>query len=136
VADPFTARYVWHRPSELSIVRMRAAARHLAGEHDFTSFCRHPGPGKPTVRDLERISITREASLVTLRFRANAFLHQMVRTIVGTLVRVGEGKLEPQDVRTMLEAQKRSVLSQPAPARGLTLERVSYGARPGTVGRS
>ena len=52
VADPFTARYVWHRPVELSIGSMRAAARHLVGEHDFTSFCRHPGPGKPTVRDL------------------------------------------------------------------------------------
>ena len=46
VADPFTARYVWHRPGELSVVRMRAAARHLVGEHDFTSFCRHPGVGQ------------------------------------------------------------------------------------------
>ena len=45
-ADPFTARYVWHRPGELSIGRMRAAARHLVGEHDFTSFCRHPGTGQ------------------------------------------------------------------------------------------
>ncbi len=136
VADPFTARYVWHRPAELSVGSMRAAARHLVGEHDFTSFCRHPGPGKPTVRDLQRVSIARRGSLVTLRFRANAFLHQMVRTVVGTLVRVGEGKLEPQDVRTMLEARKRSVLSQPAPARGLTLERVSYGTRSGSGGRS
>jgi tRNA pseudouridine38-40 synthase len=58
----------------------------------------------------------------------------MVRTIVGTLVRVGEGKLEPKDVRTMLEARKRSVISQPAPARGLTLERVSYVARRATSG--
>jgi tRNA pseudouridine38-40 synthase len=126
VADPFTARYVWHRSTELSIGRMRVAARHLVGEHDFSSFCRYPGQGKPTVRDLQRISVVREGSTVSVRFRANAFLHQMVRTIVGTLVRVGEGKLEPQEVRTMLEARERSVLSQPAPARGLTLERVAY----------
>ncbi|MGZ5298004.1 MAG: tRNA pseudouridine(38-40) synthase TruA, partial [Actinomycetota bacterium] len=79
VADPFTARYVWHRPMELSIGRMREAARHLVGEHDFVSFCRHPGEGKPTVRDLQRVSVTREGSTVTIGFRANAFLHQMVR---------------------------------------------------------
>ena len=134
VADPFAARYVWNRVTELSIGRMREAAGHLVGEHDFTSFCRHPGQGKPTVRNLQRVSLIRVGSTVTLRFRANAFLHQMVRTIVGTLVRVGEGRLEPQDVRSMLEARKRSVISQPAPSRGLTLERVSYGARTATSG--
>ncbi len=127
VADPFAARYVWHRPIELSIPRMRAAAGHLVGEHDFASFCRHPGRGKPTVRDLKRVSVTRDGSTVSVRFLANAFLHQMVRTIVGTLVRVGEGRLEPHDARAMLEARERNVISQPAPARGLTLERVSYG---------
>ncbi len=131
VADPFTARYVWHRPAELSVGPMRTAARLLMGEHDFTSFCRHPGHGKPTVRDLQRVSVAREGSTVTVRFRANAFLHQMVRTIVGTLVRVGEGRLEPQEVRTMLERRRRFVISQPAPSRGLTLERVAYGARSG-----
>ena len=134
IADPFTARFVWHRPTELSIGRMRAAAHHLVGEHDFASFCRHPGPGKPTVRDLQRVSVSREGSMVTVRFRANAFLHQMVRTVVGTLVRVGEGKLDPQDVRAMLEARKRSVLSQPAPPRGLTLQSVSFGTRSRTSG--
>ncbi|MGZ8652667.1 MAG: tRNA pseudouridine(38-40) synthase TruA [Actinomycetota bacterium] len=135
LADPSTARYVWHRPTELSIARMRVAARHLVGEHDFTSFCRHPGQGKATVRHLQRVSVTREGSTVSVRFRANAFLHQMVRTIVGTLVRVGEGRLEPQDVRTLLEAQKRNVISQPAPARGLTLERVWYASGRGTSDR-
>jgi tRNA pseudouridine38-40 synthase len=129
LADPFTARYVWHRPVELSIVRMRAAAGHLVGKHDFTSFCRHPGPGKSTVRRLQRVSVGRDGGVVTFSFRANAFLHQMVRTVVGTLVRVGEGKLEPDDVRTMLGARERAVISQPAPARGLTLVRVAYGRR-------
>lgn len=129
VADPFTARYVWHRSAELSIGRMRVAAGHLLGEHDFSSFCRYPGQGKSTVRELRRISVGREGFTVTLHFRANAFLHQMVRTIVGTLVRVGEGTLDPEDVRRMLEARKRNVISQPAPPRGLTLERVSYGTR-------
>jgi tRNA pseudouridine38-40 synthase len=73
--------------------------------------------------------VGRDGAVVTFGFRANAFLHQMVRTVVGTLVRVGEGKLEPDDVRTMLGARERAVISQPAPARGLTLVRVTYGRR-------
>ena len=92
VADPFTARYVWHRPGELSIVRMRAAARHLVGEHDFTSFCRHPGPGRSTVRDLQRVSVGRDGDVVTFGFRANAFLHQMVRTRGGDARPCGRGQ--------------------------------------------
>jgi tRNA pseudouridine38-40 synthase len=129
VADPFTVRYVWHRPRPLSVGRMREAAHHLVGEHDFASFCRHPGAGKPTVRDLRRLSVTRDGSRVLLGFRANAFLHQMVRAIVGTLVLVGDGKLQPDQIRTILEARRRPVIATLAPARGLTLERVVYGTR-------
>jgi tRNA pseudouridine38-40 synthase len=129
VADPFTVRYVWHRPQQLSIGRMREAALHLVGHHDFVSFCRHPGPGKPTVRDLRRLSVTRDGSLVIIGFRANAFLHQMVRAIVGTLVIVGDGKLGADQVRAILEARERPIIATLAPARGLTLERVVYGPR-------
>jgi tRNA pseudouridine38-40 synthase len=129
VADPFTVRYVWHRPRPLSVGRMRAGANPLIGEHDFASFCRHPGAGKPTIRDLRRLSMTRDGSRVHIAFGANAFLHQMVRAIVGTLVLVGDGKLGPDDVRAILEAQRRPVIATLAPARGLTLERVMYGTR-------
>ena len=131
-ADPFTARYVV-APAGGVVDRSDAGAPHdtLVGEHDFTSFCRHPGPGRSTVRDLQRVSVGRHGDVVTFGFRANAFLHQMVRTVVGTLVRVGDGRLEPDDVRTMLDARERAVISQPAPARGLTLDRVVYGRRSG-----
>ena len=84
---------------------------HLVGEHDFTSFCRHPGTGQ--VRRSATCSgspCAATATVVTLGFRANAFLHQMVRTVVGTLVRVGEGSSSRDDVRTMLDARERSVL--------------------------
>ena len=128
-ADPFTARFVWHRPRELRLGPMREAARHLVGEHDFASYCRHPGAGKSTVRDLQRASIVREGARLVFSFRANAFLHQMVRTIVGTLVRVGEGTLEPSDALRILDERRRSILTPPAPARGLTLDRVHYGTR-------
>jgi tRNA pseudouridine38-40 synthase len=128
VADPFTARFVWHRPGRLSLERMRAASRPLIGEHDFMSFCRRPGPGVSTVRRLERVTMRRDGHLVTLGFRANAFLHQMVRSLVGTLVAVGEGRIEPESVTAILAARSRSAAKHLAPPRGLVLDRVVYRA--------
>ena len=127
--DPFTARFVWHRPGELSLTRMRAAARELVGEHDFASFCRQPRDGSGTVRNLQRLAISRSADLFEVTVRANAFLHQMVRSLVGTLVAVGEGKIEPDRVPAILAAGDRSAAAQMAPPHGLTLERVEYGRR-------
>ncbi len=129
VPDPFDARFVWHRPSDPDLRAMRAAARHLVGEHDFTSFCRHPGAGKPTVRDLQRVSVSRVGDRLELGFRADAFLHQMVRALTGTLVIVGDGALAPDAVPGILGARDRSRAMQMAPAHGLTLERVVYGAK-------
>jgi tRNA pseudouridine38-40 synthase len=127
--DPFTARFVWHRPGLLDVARMRSAARELVGEHDFTSFCRHPGPGRATVRDLQRLTVTSTGERVELGFRANAFLHQMVRALTGTLVLVGDGKLGPDDVARLLANRGRVGTGNLAPANGLTLERVVYGRR-------
>jgi tRNA pseudouridine38-40 synthase len=127
--DPFTARFVWHHPCAPDLRAMRVAARHLVGEHDFTSFCRHPGAGKPTVRDLQRLSVVRTGDRLTLSFRANAFLHQMVRALTGTLVAVGEGKVDPDSIPAILAARDRSAARQIAPPHGLTLERVVYGRR-------
>ena len=124
--DPFSGRYVWHRPGALSVPAMRSAAAALVGEHDFASFCRHPGAGHSTVRDLQRLTVRREQDLVLISLRANAFLHQMVRVIVGTLVLVGQGRLAGDVVGRTLASRRRLALAKPAPARGLTLERVYY----------
>jgi tRNA pseudouridine38-40 synthase len=129
VADPFTARFVWHRPGALSVGAMRAGARALVGEHDFTSFCRHPGGDRSTVRDLQRLTVSRDGQRVVFSLRANAFLHQMVRSIVGTLVAVGEGRITPEDVASAIAARDRSRAAAVAPPQGLTLERVVYGRR-------
>lgn len=128
--DPFTGRFTWHRPGRLDVRAMRDAAGRLVGEHDFTSFCRHPGGTRSTVRDLQRLSLAASGDRVELGFRANAFLHQMVRAIMGTLVLVGDGKLRATDVSRLLAARDRSGTGNLAPARGLTLERVTYGRRP------
>lgn len=129
VPDPFTARYVWHRPGPLSVGRMRRAARLLEGEHDFASFCRPAGRGASTVRRLERLAVRRSGDLVEVRARAGAFLHQMVRSLVGTLVDVGEGRMEPEAMPEVLAARSRAAAGRVAPPHGLTLERVLYGVR-------
>jgi tRNA pseudouridine38-40 synthase len=129
VADPFTARYVWHRPSEPAVAEMRRAASLLVGERDFASFCRRPPGDESTVRYLERLSIVRDDDRVEIAARANAFLHQMVRSLVGTLVAVGEGGVPAGSMPAILEAENRSAAGPVAPPHGLTLERVFYGRR-------
>jgi tRNA pseudouridine38-40 synthase len=126
--DPFESRFVWHRPGELAVTSMREAARSLLGEHDFASFCRRPQSGG-TVRKLDRLAIAQVGDRVEITARANAFLHQMVRALVGTLVAVGEGRLDPGAVREILGARDRARTPPMAPAHGLTLERVIYGRR-------
>jgi tRNA pseudouridine38-40 synthase len=128
--DPFTGRFTWHRPGALDVTAMRNASSLLVGSHDFASFCRHPGAGRSTVRDLQRLTVRRDGDRIVFGLRANAFLHQMVRIVVGTLVQVGQGRLSAADVRGILAARDRSMAPKAAPALGLTLERVRYGRRP------
>lgn len=127
VPSPFTARYEWHRPGEYEVGRMRRAARMLEGEHDFASFCRVAGGSASTVRTLDRLAVRREGEVVEIRARADSFLHQMVRSVVGTLVAVGEGKMEPDTMPEVLEARSRGAAGPVAPPHGLTLVRVVYG---------
>lgn len=127
VPDPFTARFVWHRPCDPSLGAMRRAARALVGEHDFASFCRSPGKDRSTVRRLDRLSVSRAGGRVEVTARANAFLHQMVRSLVGTLLAVGEGRLYADSMPAILRARDRSTAGHVAPPHGLTLERVMFG---------
>jgi tRNA pseudouridine38-40 synthase len=127
--NPFTARFVWHRPGDLRLAAMRGAARLLAGEHDFASFCRAPQLPASTTRRLRRLTISRIGDEVTIRAEADSFLHQMVRSLVGTLVAVGDGKIEQGTMPAILAARARSAAGQIAPPHGLTLVRVAYGRR-------
>lgn len=124
--DPFTARFVWSRPGHLAQRPMRDAARLLIGQHDFASFCRHPGGDRSTVRDLRTLAVGRRGDVLSIRAVANAFLHHMVRSLVGTLVAVGEGTIEAGEMPAILDARDREAAGPSAPASGLTLERVSY----------
>jgi tRNA pseudouridine38-40 synthase len=128
VQDPFTARTEWHRPGEYGLGPMRRAARLLVGEHDFASFCR-PGGGS-TIRRLERLSVRPAGEVLEIRARAGSFLHQMVRSLVGTLLAVGEGRLEAGSMPDVLAAGDRSAAGPVAPPHGLTLVSVHYGTHP------
>jgi tRNA pseudouridine38-40 synthase len=139
VPDPFTARFAWYHPAGLSLGPMRRAAKLLVGDHDFASFGRKPeDAAASTVRRLERLSVARDGDRLEITARANAFLQQMVRSLVGTLVAVGEGKIEAGSMPDVLAARDRSRAGPVAPAHGLTLERVAYPRRSGplTVPRS
>jgi tRNA pseudouridine38-40 synthase len=128
VPDPFSARFVWHRPRALELADMRTAARYLVGTHDFASFGRALSGAGGTVRDLQRLSVSRVGDRIEVRARANSFIYRMVRSLVGTLVLCGDGKIEPADIPGILEARDRSRAGRVAPPHGLTLERVFYRA--------
>ena len=104
---------------------MAAASRILLGLHDFAAFCR-PRPGATTIRDLQRLEWVREGDLLTASVSADAFCWSMVRSLVGALLAVGEGRREPAWCATLLTAQARSSDFAAAPARGLTLIGVDY----------
>lgn len=127
----FLKSFAWHRRGALDVEAMRAGAAHLIGEHDFKSFCRaQSAVDRNTVRRIEEIRIERERQLgeecIVIRVVGNAFLHSMVRAIVGTLVQVGAGNREPQWVADVLAARDRNAAGETAPACGLAFWKVEY----------
>jgi tRNA pseudouridine38-40 synthase len=127
--DPFTARFVWNRPGPLKLAPMRRAAGLLKGDHDFASFCRAPRLPASTRRTLHKLSVSVAGEEVRLRAASDGFLHQMVRSLAGTLVAVGEGRIEAESMPRILAARTRAAAGPVAPPMGLALVRVSYGRR-------
>ena len=132
VPDPFRARTAWLVTEPLDLALLRLACDPLLGEHDFASFCRAPrvpdaAPPATLVRRVVEAG-WRDVGDDVLRFeiRANAFCHQMVRSLVGLLVDVGRGRRRAGDVLTVLRARDRSHLGNIAPPTGLCLWEVGY----------
>jgi tRNA pseudouridine38-40 synthase len=125
VHDPFSRGTTWFHPLPLDIEAMRKAAGALLGEHDFSSFGRVE-EGRSPVRRVESIDVEQHDEVVILRITANSFIQQMVRSIVGTLAKVGEGKVHPEDVDSILAAKDRAAAGPVAPAHALFLVAVSY----------
>lgn len=117
---------VWWVPLPLDLEKMRQGAGYLIGHHDFTSFRAAACQAKSPLKTLDRLDITAEGDEIVFTVEARSFLHHQVRNMVGTLKLVGSGQLQPEDVKTILEAKDRSAAGPTAPACGLYLNKVVY----------
>ncbi len=126
VKPVFNRKYYTALDSELDVERMQKAAAYLLGEHDFKSFCGNPKMKKSTVRLVDEIVARRNKGYVTFTFHGTGFLQNMVRILVGTLLEVGYGRMEPEQMTEILEAKDRRAAGPTAPAKGLCLIRVDY----------
>jgi len=126
VRHPLHRLYALHVDRPLHVDGMRAAAAHLVGRHDFSSFQNTGRPVASAVRHLYEGRVERDGPFVRFTFRADGFLYQMVRIMVGTLLEVGLGRLQPDAVGTILAARDRARAGPTAPPHGLCLEHVEY----------
>jgi len=126
VPDPRLRRHVLSWPRRLDEVAMAAAATELLGLHDFAAYCKPRDTGT-TIRTLQALDVVRRGELITCTVRADAFCHSMVRSLVGALIAVGEGRKQPSWPAAQLPRAARAAASV-APAHGLTLVEVRYPA--------
>ncbi len=126
VRDPLRRLYVWHRIGTLDVIAIRQAADGLMGEHDFSTFGVPPQGDNPVRTVYTADWIVGHDDRHTFTITANAFLYRMVRSIVGTLVQVGQGRVTAREFREILASCDRSQSGPVAPAHGLTLTSVEY----------
>ena len=127
VRSPFLEGYALHYRYPLDVEQLNAAAQAYVGRHDFTSFCtldnREAGD---MTREVKRFSVTREGDMVLMRVEADGFLYNMVRIMVGTLLRIAQGKIPPDGIPAILEKRDRQFAGPTAQACGLYLNQVNY----------
>jgi tRNA pseudouridine38-40 synthase len=126
VRSPRRARDAWHVRHPVDVEAIRAAATLLVGEHDFRAFRAADCDRRTTRRIVRRLDVDRDGALLSLEVEATAFLKNMVRILVGTLVDVGRGRIGAEAIPHMLETGDRAAGGMTAPAHGLTLLRVIY----------
>jgi tRNA pseudouridine38-40 synthase len=117
---------VWWVPAPLDAGAMHEAAQALVGRHDFTTFRSIHCQARSPLRTLDRLDVARSGDLIEVRTSARSFLHNQVRSMVGTLKRVGEGAWTAAGVKAALEAKDRAACGAVAPPDGLYLMKVDY----------
>jgi tRNA pseudouridine38-40 synthase len=134
--NPLWRRQAWHVKRRLEVAVMRRAARAFVGTHDFRSFRSNPDyDTDSTVRTIRRCEVKRSGALYTFIIEGDGFLYKMCRGIVGTIVQVGEGRIDVQEIAPILARRDRRVAGMTAPAAGLVLWKVFYPpARAGRAG--
>lgn len=124
--SPFDRNFVERVADPLDPARMRAAARHLVGRHDFAPFEKSGSPRPSTIRTLRRVDVVEVGEYIRLDIEGDGFLYGMARNLAGTLLRAGRGALDPDTIPSSLAALDRSVAGPCLPARGLRLMQVFY----------
>ncbi len=142
--SPFLRHVVWHVPQPLDLDRMQRATAHIVGEHDFVAFQGRGSDVLTTIRrviaaeigemnvhtdqpiSLSPLDVEMDARLFRFEISGTGFLRHMVRTLVGTLVDIGRGNREPDDMRAIIESKDRAKAGNTAPPHGLMLWRVTY----------
>lgn len=117
---------VWHVPVPLDVDAMHEAAQLILGRHDFSTFRAAECQANSPIRTLDLFTVSREGDIIAIRAKARSFLHSQVRSMVGSLKLVGDGKWQPRDFRAALDAAQRSRCGPLAPPDGLYLTAVSY----------
>jgi tRNA pseudouridine38-40 synthase len=106
---------------------MRRAAKLLRGKHDFSALSANPLRAvENPVRTISLLTVSKRGNLLTIAVRADGFLYKMVRSIVGALVKVGEGRMMAEELRELLKSKRRTAIVETAPAKGLFLWKVLY----------
>lgn len=125
-ANPFMRKYSMHVAQRLSISRMKEASQYFVGEHDFTAFSNAKSKKKSMVREIYSIDMEENGGFVQIRVRGNGFLYNMVRRIVGTLIEVGLGKADAEDIPRIINSKERNQAGFIADACGLYLEKIEF----------
>jgi tRNA pseudouridine38-40 synthase len=126
VVSPFEYRYVCHCTAALRVSSMERAAAGLIGTHDFSAFTIKDAEVKSKTRTITRLDCEQVGPEIRISAEADGFLRFMVRTIAGTLIDVGQGKIDADAVKSILDSKDRNSAGRTAPARGLTLMRIDY----------
>lgn len=124
--SPLLKNRVWWVPVPLDVEKMKQGAQYLIGNHDFSSFRAAACQAKSPIKTLDKIEISTQGKEIVFYVEARSFLHHQVRNIVGTLKMVGDGRLKPEDIKTILAAKDRKAAGPTAPAGGLYLCNVEY----------
>lgn len=122
---PLSERYAWRVGGDISLDRLQAVSDFIVGEHDFGAFGESPSGGR-TVREVFSARWRREGNLLTWDVQANAFLRRMVRTLVGTMIRVATDRMPSESFESLFRTRDRGAVAPPAPPNGLCLVAVLY----------
>jgi len=122
----YLRNYVYPVYGKINLEEMKKASIYLLGKHDFSSFACSGSSTRGKVRTIKEIKINKRGNIICFSFEANAFLYKMVRTIVGTLLVVSQGKINSCEVKDILEAKDRKKAYKVVPANGLFLMKVNY----------